>query len=94
MLKTHRGGNLFFRRDGRCFVLEDTASVFADVPLPSRWEGDRCFLVEPRVALWPLTHHLGRRCWCQFQGETKPHALAPTPLGDRLQAEGSPAWVQ
>lgn len=32
----------------RCLVLEDTASVFAVITLPSRWEGHQCLPVEPR----------------------------------------------
>lgn len=81
----------------RCFVLEDTASVFAEVPLPSRWEGDRCFPVEPRSGhMASLATILGAEMLASVPRRTlKPHAALL--LGRQTPEQRgatSPAWVQ
>ena len=80
-----------------CLLLEDTASVFADVPLPSRWEGDRCFPVEPRSGhMASLATIIGAEMLVSVPRRTlKPHA-APL-LGRQTpdqRGATSPAWVQ
>lgn len=73
-----------------CLVLEDAASVFADVPLPSRCEGDRCFPVEPRSGhMASLATIIGAEMLVSVPRRTlKPHA---TPvLGRHLTREGLP----